>query len=104
MHIKGGKTFRDLLDIPADKDTIFQKSGVICRYKCDRVDCEEEYIGESGRTFGARYKEHQKAPSPIYGHYYTTSHTRTIENFTIAGREEPKFSRSIKSSYFHKGL
>ena len=39
-----------------------KKSGVIYRYKCDRVECDEEYIGESARTFAERFKEHQKAP------------------------------------------
>ena len=34
----------------------------------DKIDCEEEYIGESSRTFEERYKEHQKAPSPIHEH------------------------------------
>ena len=37
------------------------------RYKCDREECDEEYIGESARTFGERYKEHLKCPSLIYG-------------------------------------
>ena len=27
-------------------------------------DCEEEYIGESERSFGHRLKEHLRAPSP----------------------------------------
>ena len=39
-------------------------SGVIYRYKCDRIECDEEYIGESSRTFGERFKEYQEAPSP----------------------------------------
>ena len=47
----GGKTTKDLLVNPKDKDTICQKSEMIYRYKCGRVDCEDEYIGESGRTF-----------------------------------------------------
>ena len=49
---------------PKDKDPLMKKSGVIYRYKCDRVECDEEYIGESSRTSGERFKEHQKAPSP----------------------------------------
>ena len=49
---------------PKDQDPILKKSGVIYTYKCDRVDCDEEYKGESSRTFGERFKEHQKAPSP----------------------------------------
>ena len=51
---------------PKDKDPILKKSGVIYRYKCDRVEYDEEYMGESSRNFGERLKEHQKAPSPLY--------------------------------------
>ena len=40
-----GWTIKDLLVNPTDRDTILQKCGVIYRYKCGRVDCEEEYIG-----------------------------------------------------------
>ena len=49
---------------PKDRDLITQKSGIIYRYKCDRVECDDEYIGESARTFGERFKEHLKHPSP----------------------------------------
>ena len=52
MHFKGGKNITDLLVTPKDKDTIFQKSVVIYRYKHGRVNCEKECIGESERTFG----------------------------------------------------
>ena len=62
MHSKGGRTIKDLLVKPKDRDNILQKSGAIYRYKYGRVDCEEEYIGESGSTFAKRYKEHMKAP------------------------------------------
>ena len=53
MYFRGA--IRDLLVHPKDRDTILQKSGVIYRYKCGRVDCEEEYIGESGRTFAESF-------------------------------------------------
>ena len=53
-------------------DTILQKSGVIYRFRCGRVDCDEEYIGESGRTFAERLREHMKAPSPIHDHHNIT--------------------------------
>ena len=55
VHLKGGCTIKNLLMAPKDKDTIWKKSGVIYRYKCNRVDCEEEYIGESARNFAERY-------------------------------------------------
>ena len=68
VHFKGGKTIKDLLMAPKDKDPITNKSGVIYRYKCSENGCEEEYIEESARTFAERFKEHQKSPSPIYDH------------------------------------
>ena len=68
VYFKGGSTIKDLLVHPKDEDTILQKSGVIYRYRCGRVDCEEEYIGESDRTFGERFTEFMRAPSPIIDH------------------------------------
>ena len=47
MYFRGGSTIRDLLVQDKDKDTILKKSGVIYRYRCGRVDCEDEYIGVS---------------------------------------------------------
>ena len=29
-----------------------------------KLTCEDEYIGESGRTFAERFREHMRAPSP----------------------------------------
>ena len=37
LHFKGNNTVRQLLVHPKDKDDILKKSGVIYRYKCDRV-------------------------------------------------------------------
>ena len=68
VYFKGGTT-KNLLMTPKDKDPIQKLSGVIYRYQCDRVDCDEEYIGESSRTFGERFKEHLKPPLP----YMTTA-------------------------------
>ena len=64
VHFKSGKTIKDELVAPKDKDHITNKSGVIYRYKCDQLECDEEYIGETARTFGERFKEHLKAPPP----------------------------------------
>ena len=62
VHFKGGRTIKDLLVAPKDQDHITKKSGIIYRYKCESVECDE-YIGESSRTFGERFKENVKAPS-----------------------------------------
>ena len=64
-HFRGNNTIHTLLVAPEDKDNTTQKSGVIYHFKFTQVDCEEEYIRESGRT-GDRLKEHLRAPSPIY--------------------------------------
>ena len=85
VYFKGVKTIRSALVAPKDKDPILKKSAVIYRHKCDRVECDEEYTGKSSRTFTERFKEHQKAPSPIYDHSNTTGHTTTIEKFSIGG-------------------
>ena len=45
VHFKSGKTIEDELVAPKDKGQITNKSGVIYRYKCDMLECEEEYIG-----------------------------------------------------------
>ena len=77
-----------------------RKKGVIYRYKCDRVKCDEEYIGESSRTFGERFKEHLKALSPIYDHCNITGHYVTMENFSIVGREDQNLCRWIKEALY----
>ena len=82
VYFKGGITIKNLLVTPKDKDPILKKSEVIYRYKCDRVESDEEYIGESSRTFGELFKEHQKAPLPIYDHYNTTGHNISVDNFS----------------------
>ena len=90
MHFKGGNTIKVLLVKPKDRDTFWQKSGVIYKYKCCRVDCEDEYIGESGRTFAERYKEQMKAPSPIHVLHNITGLDISTNNFSIVGREDNK--------------
>ena len=99
VHFKG-QTIKSLLMAPKDKDPITNKSGVIYRYKCSEHGCEEEYIGESARTFAERFKEHQKVPSPIFDHCNTTGHNININNFIIVGREDQNLTRAIKEALF----
>ena len=100
VFFKGGKTIKDLLMAPKDRDLITQKSGIIYRYKCDSVECDDEYIGESARTFGERFKEHLKHPSPIHDHNTITGHDTTIDNFSIVGREDHNLMRLIKEAIY----
>ena len=96
IYFKGGNTIRNLLVAPKDKDPMLKKSGIIYRYKCDRVECDEEYIEESSRTFRERFKEHQKAPSSIYDHYNITGHKISLHKSSIVGREDQNLMRTIK--------
>ena len=102
MYFKGGNTIRDLPLHPKDRDTILQKSGVIYRFRCGMVNCEEEYIGESGRTFAESFREHMKAPLPIHDHYNTTGHDVSLNNFSIVGREDQNIARTIKEAILIK--
>ena len=100
VHFRGGVTIKGLLMAPKDPDPMLKRSGVIYKYTCDRVECDEEYIGESSRNFNERFKEHQKAPSPICDHYTTTGHDIKVENFTIVGKEDQNLKRAIKESMY----
>ena len=64
VYFKGGTTIKNLLMAPKDEDPMMKKSGDIYSYKCGRVECDEEYIGESSRTFGERFKETPESPLP----------------------------------------
>ena len=104
VYFKGDTTIKNLLMSPKDKDPIQKQSGVIYRYQHDRVDCDEEYIGESSRTFGERFREHLKPPSPMYDHSNITGHDVTIKNFNIVGREDLNLMRTIKEALYMSGM
>ena len=86
--------------VPKDKDHMLKKSGVIYSYKCGRVECDEEYIGESFRTFGERFKEHQKALFTIFDHFDITGHSISIDKYNIVGREDQNLMRAIKEALY----
>ena len=52
-------------------------------------------LGNQPGTFEERYKEHLKAPSPIFEHNNATGHTTSVENFKIIGREGHGMARTI---------
>ena len=85
---------------PKDKDPKLAKSGVIYRYKCPNINCTEQYIQESGRTVGDRYKEHLKAPSPIHLHTSATGHPVSPECFSIVDRESQGLAGNIKEAMY----
>ena len=46
------------------------------------------------------FKEHQKAPSPIYDHHNISGHMVSIDNFSIVGREDQNLMRTIKEALY----
>ena len=63
-HFKGNRTIKQILVRHKDKDPMDKKSGVIYYYQCGELTYDEEYIGETFRTFG----EIPGAPEGILTH------------------------------------
>ena len=76
------------------------QSGAIYWYQCGDLGCDDEYIGETSRTFGERYKEHLKGPSAIHHHSSQTGLTTNQNNFQIIGREGQNLARNMKESIY----
>ena len=83
-HFKGNRTIKNILVKPKDKDPLDRKSVAIYWYL----------------TFGKRYKEYLKEPSPIYGHSNHSGHSNNPDNLTIKGREDHGLARTIKESIY----
>ena len=64
------------------------------------LTCDDEYRGEIPRTFGEKFKEHLKEPSPIPHYSISTDHPTTKHNFQIIGREGHGIARTIKESFY----
>ena len=99
-HFKGSNTIRNLLVSPKDKDPMVRKSGTIYWFHCGDLSCDDQYTGETSRTFGERYKEHLKDPSPIPQHSNHAGHPTSHNDFQIIGREGCSLARNIKESIF----
>ena len=99
-HIKGNSTIKSHLVSPKDKELMESKSGAIYWFQCGDLACDEEYIGQNSRTFGERFKEHLKEPSPIHNHGSNKGHITTQDNFQIIGREDHGIARTIKESIY----
>ena len=76
------------------------QSDAIYWYQCGDLGCDDEYIRETSRTFGERYKEHLKNPSSIHHHSNQTGHPTSHNTFQITGREGHNLARNIKESIF----
>ena len=96
----GGRTIKSLLVSPKDKYPMVSQSGAIYWYHCGDLGFDDEYIWETSRTFGERYKEHLKATPAIHHHSSQTGHPTSQNNFQIIGREGHNLARNIKESIY----
>ena len=85
---------------PKEADNITQKSGLIYRYRCDRLEHDQEYIGKLAGTFAERLKEHLRASFPINDYAKTSGHHNKLSNFSIEGRESHSIANTIKVAMF----
>ena len=85
---------------PKDKDPMVNKSEAIYWFQCGDLTCDDEYIGETSRTFGERFKEHLKEPCPLHNHSINKGHPTTQDNFQMIGREDHGNARTIKESNY----
>ena len=97
---KANSTIKRPTGLPKGQDPKENKSGVIYWFQCGDLACDEEYIGETSRTYGERFKEHLKEPSPIHNHSSNTGHPTTQDDFQIIGREGHGIVRTIKDSIY----
>ena len=95
-YFKGSITIRNLLVSPKDKDPMVNQSGANYWFQCGDLSCDDEYIGETSRTFGERYKEHLKDHSPIHQQSNHTDHPISHNNFQIIERKGHSLARNIK--------
>ena len=72
---------------------------MIYRIKCH--GCEDSYIGESGRIFKDRFRDHNREPSPVYLHRVHSGHPPpTEQDVDILAQEPNATKRLFKEAMF----
>ena len=116
--MKPHTTLRNRLVHPKDKRDIKESCGVVYQIPCK--DCSKVYIGETGRQFGIRQKEHQVEATEVSEQHYTRAqrkrsetllhksaisdhverlnHTIDWDNSKLLTREDHLWTRKIKES------
>ena len=100
VYFKGGNTIKNLLMAPKDQDTIQKKVESYTDTNVTRWNMMRNILENPLEHLEERFKEHLKAPCPIYDHFNITGHNVTMENFSIVGREDQNLCRWIKEALF----
>ena len=85
---------------PKDRNNITQESRVIYRYKCDRLECDEEYIEGVCKDLWEKAQRKSPSLSTLHGLANTKSHHTRVDNFSIVSREVCNITRTIKEAMY----
>ena len=87
-----------------DKTEKEHKHDVVYNFNCG--ECNQQYIGETGRRFGRRVHEHiaTDKKSHVYKHVKNTGHHIDKKNFSIIGANYGHFQkrRILEALYIHQ--
>ena len=76
--------------------------GSVYHVRCD--DCEEDYIGESGRPYRVRHADHTNKDinSPVFQHLRATGHK--LADGKILDKDSRWFQRGVRESIYIRSL
>jgi hypothetical protein len=92
-------TIKNILVKPKDSTPKENQCGLVYHIKCQ--DCNENYVGETGRNLGVRFKEHttrKNTNSAIKEHLTDSGHKCSWDDVKILDKEENWFRRRIKEA------
>ena len=92
-------TIHSLLVKPKDKTPKESLCGLVYHIQCR--DCHHNYIGETGRNLGTRFKEHTARKghnSAVKEHLDKCGHRCTLDDVKVLDREDHWYRRKIKEA------
>ncbi|XP_068704695.1 uncharacterized protein [Montipora foliosa] len=103
-YFKPSNTLRQLLVRPKDKLDKLQVTGPVYHIPCE--DCPISYVGETERSFKARFMEHRRpssSTSEVSRHIHTTepAHSIDIANAEILEVEPPTSEDDVTNNTSH---
>ena len=90
-------TLQQLFPSPKFRPTVEEQTNVVYRIPC--ADCKWSYIGETGRSFLTRKKEHERniknfaRGSNVANHAWKHDHNIDIKNASIIDKDTVEFGR-----------
>ena len=99
MFYKPIISLRQQLTHVKDKTYKFKKCGGVYHIQCE--GCDQDYIGETGRTLETSVKEHNvmgRSSSAIHEHCNTSGHSIDPNNTTIITSDDSNLKRRVKEA------